>query len=166
VSGPRAALGACIVALSAALPGIAVASGESLQSCAAIAADTQRLACFDRLAAQSAAGKASGAVAAGAPATAAAAAALAPPPAPPPFGLRAAENPAPLEQEISAKVTGFGRHSDGKPTVALEGNGLWELDDTDPLLGVGDLVTIKRSALGSFMLTTPTKRTHRVRRLR
>jgi hypothetical protein len=63
-------------------------------------------------------------------------------------------------------VIAFGRHADGKPTVALEGNGLWELDDTDSLLAVGDLVTIKRSALGSFMLTTPTKRTHRVHRLR
>ena len=156
MSAPHAALGACIATLAAALPGIAVSSGESLQGCAAIAADAQRLACFDRLAAQSAAGKV----------PAAASAAAQPPPKPAPFGLYAAEHPAPVEQEISAKVTAFGRHSDGKPTVALEGNGLWELDDTDSLLAVGDLVTIKRSALGSFMLTTPTKRTHHVHRLR
>jgi len=160
VSPARTALGACVAVLGAVLPGTATSSGESLQGCAAIAADAQRLACFDRLAAQSAAGKA--------PAAAAAVAAPAAPAAaqPPAFGLYKSEHPAPVEQEISAKITAFGRRADGKPTIALEGNGLWELEDSDPLMAVGDVVTIRRSALGSFMLTTPTKRTHRVRRLR
>jgi hypothetical protein len=51
-------------------------------------------------------------------------------------------------------------------TVTLDGGALWELvDDSDPLLAVGDTVTIKRAALGSYLMSTPTKRTHRVRRL-
>jgi hypothetical protein len=169
VRGSRAVIGACIAALAAALPGTALSSGESLQSCAAIASDAQRLACFDHLAAQSLAGKGVTAptpAQARAPAAAAAPAVTAAQPPPAPFGLYAAEHPAPVEQEIHAKVISMGQSSSGKPTVELEGNGLWELTEADPLLAVGDLVTIKRSALGSFMLTTPTKRTHRVRRLR
>jgi hypothetical protein len=158
VSTSRTALGACVAVLGVVLPGIATSSGESLQGCAAIAADAQRLACFDRLAAQSAAGKAPAAAAVAAPVAPAAA-------QPPPFGLYKSEHPAPVEQEISAKITAFGRRADGKPTIALEGNGLWELEDSDPLMAVGDVVTIKRSALGSFMLTTPTHRTHHVRRV-
>jgi hypothetical protein len=50
-------------------------------------------------------------------------------------------------------------------TVTLEGGQLWELDEGDPLLTVGDTVDIRRAALGSFMMETPSKRTHRVRRL-
>lgn len=167
MSGSRTVLGACIAALAAALPGIALSSGESLQSCAAIASDSQRLACFDHLAAQSLAGKVAPAPAAAATAAVAPAATAAQPsPTPAPFGLYAAEHPAPVEQQISAKVIALGQSPSGKPTVALEDNGLWELDAIDPLLAAGDLVTIKRGALGSFMLTTPSKRTHRVRRLR
>jgi hypothetical protein len=51
-------------------------------------------------------------------------------------------------------------------TVTLEGGQLWELDDADPLLAVGETVSISRAALGSFLMETSTKRTHRVRRLR
>ena len=51
-------------------------------------------------------------------------------------------------------------------TVALEGGAVWELDDgADPLLAAGDRVTIHRAALGSFLMETPAKRTHRVHRL-
>jgi hypothetical protein len=157
VSAARTTLRASIALLAAALPGLAASSGESLQGCAAIPADAQRLACFDRLAAQSAAGKLP--VAAAVPAAPATAV------QPPAFGLYKSEHPAAVEQAISAKITAFGRRADGKPTIALEGNGLWELEDSDPLMAVGDVVTIRRSALGSFMLETPTHRTHHVRRL-
>jgi hypothetical protein len=49
--------------------------------------------------------------------------------------------------------------------VLLDGDALWELDEADPLLAVGDVVTITRAALGSYLMQTPTRRLHRVRRL-
>ena len=60
---------------------------------------------------------------------------------------------------------GLGKSASGRTTVALEGGQLWELDDPDALLAAGDTVSISRAALGSFMMLTPAKRTHRVRRL-
>ena len=51
-------------------------------------------------------------------------------------------------------------------TVLLEGGALWELDDADPLLAAGETVTITRAVLGSYMLHTPSHRSHRARRLR
>jgi hypothetical protein len=50
-------------------------------------------------------------------------------------------------------------------TVSLAGGALWVLDDADPLLTVGETVTITRAALGSYLMKTPSQRTHRVRRL-
>jgi hypothetical protein len=112
---------------------------------------------------------ASGAPAAGttagsaAPATAAA--------APPPkesFGLYTAEHPtAPsVAPSLDDRVVATGASASGRMTVTLASGALWELDDVDPLLAVGDVVSIRRAALGSFLLETPTKRTHRARRLR
>ena len=41
-------------------------------------------------------------------------------------------------------------------TVTLDGGALWELvDDSDPLLAVGDTVTITRAALGSYLMQHP-----------
>jgi hypothetical protein len=51
-------------------------------------------------------------------------------------------------------------------TVSLEGGAVWELADPDPLLTVGETVTITRAALGSYLMHTASKRSHRVRRLR
>jgi hypothetical protein len=114
-----------------------------------------------------AAPQAAAAVAAGGAAGAAAKAPSAAAPARDSFGLYAAEHPAPaVAQSLEARVTELGRSPGGHTTVALEGGAVWELTDSaDPLLGVGDLVTIHRAALGSFLLETPAKRTHRVRRL-
>lgn len=82
------------------------------------------------------------------------------------FGLYTAEHPAPaVASSLEARVVELGRSASGHTTVALEGGAVWELDTADPLLGVGDLVTIRRASLGSFLLETPSKRTHRVRRL-
>jgi hypothetical protein len=51
--------------------------------------------------------------------------------------------------------------------VVLEGGQTWVLTELldDPRLGPGDLVTIKRGALGSFMMTTPSKHQYHVRRI-
>lgn len=121
----------------------------ALQRCAAIAGSAERLACYDQLA--------------GRPSQAPAAAA--PPPAE--FGLSPAQRPQPEQvHSISARVVAFGRSAAARPTVALDNGQLWELDQEDPLLAVGDAVTIRRGALTSFLLDSPQHRTHRVRRLR
>jgi hypothetical protein len=60
----------------------------------------------------------------------------------------------------------MGKTIDGRPTVTLEGGALWLLDEADPLLAVGDTVTVSRGVLGSFLLETSTKRLHHVRRIR
>jgi hypothetical protein len=82
------------------------------------------------------------------------------------FGLYAAEHPLPaVAPLLEARVVAVGMSAAGRMTVALEGGALWELDDTDPLLAAGQTVTITRAALGSYLMRTPTRRTHRVRRL-
>lgn len=96
------------------------------------------------------------------------------PPAPaiPPekaFGLSAVQRgPSPGDEieSISAKVMLFGQSKDARPTIALDNGQVWELDGADPLLAVGDEISIRRGALGSFMLRTAQKRTHRAHRLR
>jgi hypothetical protein len=84
------------------------------------------------------------------------------------FGSYSAEHaPAPaVPQTLSARVTAMGKTIDGRPTVTLEGGALWLLDEVDPLLAVGDTVTLRRGVLGSFLLETQTKRRHHVRRIR
>jgi hypothetical protein len=84
------------------------------------------------------------------------------------FGLYQAEHPAPPKPAaaFAGKVVGLGLGANGRPTVEIEGGQLWELDRPDPLLATGDLVTINRGTLGSFLMTTPSGRTDRLRRLR
>jgi hypothetical protein len=137
-----------------------------LKACASIAGPSERLACFNQLAerAASAATAQSGSVGV------AALPAAQPPTAVTPkksFGLYTAEHPAPPKTEPShtAKIVMVGMSSNGRPTVTLEGGELWELDASDPLLAEGNSVMITRGVFGSFLLTTPTGRTHRVQRI-
>lgn len=153
-------------------PLAAQAAGDTAQSglnaCAAIEAADARLACYDNLAGR-------GAGTAAAPAAPVATAAAPAVPAPPAtsaspkasFGLYSAEHPtAPaVAQSFQGVVTSISSSASGHTTVALEGGQLWELFDSDPVLAAGDTVTIHRAALGSYMLETPSKRTHRARRL-
>jgi hypothetical protein len=158
---------------------------NGLKACAAIAAAAERLACYDQLSGRSApaapaAARPGAAQLAPAPApaappapTAAAVASAAPSPAvpapapPQSFGLYAAEHPAPppAAKSLTARVASLGHSASGRQTLALEDGQLWELDDGDPLLAVGDAVTIRRASLGSFMIETPSRREHRARRL-
>jgi hypothetical protein len=84
------------------------------------------------------------------------------------FGSYPAEHPAApqVAKTLTTRVTAMGKTIDGRPTVTLEGGALWLLDEVDPLLAVGDTVTIRRGALGSFLLETHTRRLHHVRRIR
>jgi hypothetical protein len=131
---------------------------SALKACAAIGAPTERLACYDRMAER-----------APPPVAGATAPAASPAEVPKPsFGLYAAEHPAAPKPAglLNAKIIGLGAGADGRTQVTLDGGQLWELDVADPLLAKGDPVTIKRAALGSFIMTTPTGRTHRAHRLR
>lgn len=169
---------------------------SALNACSNIAADGERLACYDRLAGRAvpnappqaapasppaalpAAAITPPAVAAVPAATAPAAAVTAAPalvpatPVPPPgesFGLYEAEHPKPppaaVPPSLEARVAALGTSAGGRMRVSLEGGAVWELADADPLLAVGDTVTITRAAFGSYLLHTPARRTHRAQRL-
>ncbi|HYM27481.1 MAG TPA: hypothetical protein VET66_04995 [Steroidobacteraceae bacterium] len=186
-------LAAAVAAVLAAVSASRTLAGpqEDLAACGAIQDAAQRLACYDRLAGRPAAAAPAAPAkatvpalpAAGAPAAAAAAAAPAPaaplaPAAAPArtqapadarsFGSYSAEHPAApaVPQTLTVQVTALGKTLDGKPTVTLEGGALWLLDEVDPLLAVGDTVTISRGVLGSFLLRTQSKRLHHVQRIR
>jgi len=84
------------------------------------------------------------------------------------FGSYQEEHPATPQAAptLTTRVTAMGKTIDGRPTVTFEGGALWLLDEVDPLLAVGDTVTVSRGVLGSFLLETPGKRLHHVRRIR
>jgi hypothetical protein len=170
VSGAvRARLGLLAGAALGCGAALAQQARPALGDCAAIEDPTRRLQCYDAAAGRPAAPTAP-VVPAAAPTpapVAAAPAAAARADSPQAFGLYPVEHPKPVvAQTLTAKVVTFGRSSQGRPTVTLEGGQVWELlDDADPLLAPGDAVTVRRAALGSFVLDTPSKRTHRVHRL-
>jgi hypothetical protein len=180
---------ALTLAIAAALAAVSAAwaSGgpqEDLAACGAIADPTERLACYDRVAgrpalpATPAVGAPKAAPAAPRPVTSAQPAAAPAQAASPPaqaqgaaaaasFGSYQTEHPVTqVAESLSARVSAMGKTTDGQPTVTLDGGALWLLDEVDPLLAVGDTVTIKRGLFGSFLLETSTKRVHHVRRIR
>jgi hypothetical protein len=168
---------------------------NALAPCVGISSAADRLACYDKLAGRVSAPKAlaaapaaasplaassastspSAASRATAAPAAAASVAAAPAPAAAPteedFGRSkvrmAASSGAPPEiKSITSKVAAFGRSPNRRTQVTLDNGQIWEYqDDPDPLLSVGDSVTIKRATLGSFILLTPTKLSHRVSRI-
>jgi hypothetical protein len=152
---------------------------RALAHCAAIAAAGDRLACYDQLAAghPRTATVASPSVSPTASPIASPAASPAASPQGTPtatkedFGLSTAQmqKAQPVQKQqiesINASVAGIGTSSIGRMLVQLDNGQSWELDSADPLLAVGDAVTIARGALGSFLLTTPSRRTHHARRL-
>jgi hypothetical protein len=138
---------------------------DALAQCAAIVGRDERLACFDALASQqhpasAAAGPAEGVrLVPAVPAESE---------RPEDFGLDPAQR-GQTEQHLSsitARVSGFSHSKQGKIQAELDNGQAWELDEADPLLAAGDPVTIRRAALGSFLLITPSKRSHRVHRTR
>jgi hypothetical protein len=138
-----------------------------LKKCADIGEPLKRLACYDQVAERPV-----GAMAAtGTPAARPSPTSTAPEAVPTKqsFGLYSVEHPAPppvTEALISAKVFSLGSNSRGHGTVTLEGDQVWELDSADPVLAVGQTVTVQRGTLGSFILTTAAGRLHRVHRIR
>jgi hypothetical protein len=154
---------------------------SALRACAALEAAAERLACYDRASGRTTPASAPGAAVVApprtspAPSASEATVATSPPPkaAPTPapaasFGLFAAEHPAPppAAASLTGRVQALGRSGRGRSTVTLDNGGVWELDGTDQLLAVGDVVIIRRAAFNSFLLETPSKRQHRALRLK
>jgi len=181
----RLALSTAILAACAA--GAAGAEDpHTLEQCRAISNTAERLACYDKLAGSASASRAppsSSAAAAPAAPVSTAPVSTAPAAAATPaaaasakdFGLSkvqkerangAANSPAEMKA-ITAQVTGFREGPSGRPRVLLDNGQAWEYEENgDYLLAIGDSVTIRRASLGSFLLVTPAKLVHRVRRIR
>jgi hypothetical protein len=189
----RLALSTAILAACAA-GGALADDPNGLTQCSSISNTAERLACYDRLAGRASASKAqpsspAAAAPAGAPVSAAppaAAPAAAAPAAATPvparasnagdFGLSkvqkeradgAAPNSPAEIKSITARVTEFRKGPSGRPRVLFDNGQTWEYEeDGDYLLAIGDSVTIRHASLGSFLLVTPSKLVHRVRRIR
>ena len=134
---------------------------SALKKCADIVSIQERVACYDRLAERpdQLAGRPEQLTERAATPVAAAPKET--------FGLYSAEHPvAPRAAAVTVKVASIASSSSGHPIVTMEGDQVWELDAIDPLLKSGDAVTISRGTLGSYIMTTPTGRTHRLHRLR
>jgi hypothetical protein len=163
---------------------------NALAPCIDISSSADRLACYDKLAGRVSAPKALAASPSAPAPSAAAPSAASPAPAAPAavasVAGATAPSAAPTEEDfgrskvrkaassgappkitsITAKVAAFGRSPNRRTQVTLDNGQIWEYqDDPDPLLSVGDSVTIKRATLGSFILLTPTKLSHRVSRI-
>jgi hypothetical protein len=180
----RLALSTAILAACAASAALAE-DPKTLAQCSDISNTAERLACYDKLAGRAPASRAppsssAAAAPAAAPVSAApAGAAATPAPAAAAgakdFGLSkvqkerangAANSPAEIKS-ITARVTGFREGPSGRPRILLDNGQDWEYEeDGDALLAVGDSVTIRRASLGSFLLVTPARLVHRVRRIR
>ena len=163
----------------AALAGAAPASNPDLAHCAALTASEERLACYDSLTcagignaderlacydklAKARPGRPAPAPAAGAAPTPSAAGTA----GDASFGVvRHANAPKPAElEQIKAVVSAVSVDRMGTVSVALQNGQTWAFHDPEAPLKAGDEVTIKKGALGSFLMTTPARHTYRVQR--
>lgn len=82
------------------------------------------------------------------------------------FGLSKRQLPVTPEgpQLIKALVTQVSVNRLGNVFLSLDNGQSWTFHDPDALLRSGDAVTIRRAALGSFLMTTPSRHTYRVQR--
>jgi hypothetical protein len=170
----------------------ATVDSGALAHCAAITAADERLACYDSLArpkprpaaaasstpasgkasshaaappaAPTTAAKAAPAAAAAGATTAAAAAGTAADSAQS-FGLTKHATPAEEGADhIQAQVARIDTDRLGNVRLSLDNGQVWTFNAPDTLIRVGDAVTIKRGALGSFLLRTPEHHTYKVQR--
>ena len=147
-----------------------------LARCAALEATDARLACYDTLAGRPVGGNVPSPDRATATVTPAVASSLAPTTAAPApadadrhFGLSAAQqHTAPQgPQAIQARIAQITVDQLRRSYVILDNGQTWASIEGEVILDSGELVTIKRAALGSFMLVSAqSKRSYRVRRVR
>jgi hypothetical protein len=186
----QATLLVCFASAAGASP-----SNEEMARCAAVAAPETRLVCYDALAHRAAdktasvaapairSGVSSGAVVAneaeaiaptGAAPTAAAPTAAAPTATeasagdPRNFGLTAVQqHTADLgPKSIAARISIVSSDQNGRVYIVLDSGQTWTVLDNDGRLAAGDAVTIKRAALASFLMMTPSNHSYRVRRVK
>jgi hypothetical protein len=69
-------------------------------------------------------------------------------------------------EQIKAVVDQVTEDRLGNLSVVLDNGQTWTFMETGGSLRPGEVVTVKRAALGSFLLTTRARRSYRVRRLR
>ena len=128
---------------------------DELARCAAIAMSDARLACVDALALSAAKPASAGQPAAEHPA---------PPFAEPPHARRAQDATVPQSIQVRIERVLGGRSATERVSVRLDNGQTWLLLEDGAELSPGDSITIKRAALGSFLLLTPSHRSYRVRR--
>jgi hypothetical protein len=82
------------------------------------------------------------------------------------FGLTKHAVPSAEEgpDHIQAQVTRIDTDRLGNVRLSLDNGQVWTFNAPDTLIRVGDAVTIKRGALGSFLLRTPEHHTYKVQR--
>lgn len=154
-------------------------SSAELVRCAAITGANERLACYDTLAhrvmpaaapAASATSTAAPAASAatGAPTSASTAAAAKGGAASKEqeFGLTKHQETAPDQPDlINGVVTQLTGDRQGNLYVRLDNAQTWTFNAQDTLLRVGDKVTIKRAALGSYLMILPDHHSYRAKRV-
>jgi len=156
-------------------------SGQAIARCAAISASDARLACYDALAnrtgapaaamphAAQPAPPASSPVAGSAttPVATVAAAAAPSPEDPSQFGLSPVQRHVAVAgpKEEHAQIVSISFGVVGHATIVLDSGQTWAVLDSDNLVSSGDKVVIKRAALGSFLMTTPSHHSYRVHRI-
>ena len=176
-----------VATLTLLVPGAHAAVDEAARRCAEIARDADRLACYDRLfapathhdVAQSAAPTSNAAPPMEATPTSAAAstatAAVASDQLRRDFGLSAADKNARTRQEerpadldsISVTIQSVSRRSTGEQVFRTSDGQVWVEVESGSRVRVepGDSVTIRKAALGSFVLVTSSKAGTKVRRV-
>jgi hypothetical protein len=181
-----------LLAASAITTATAGPSNDDMARCAAIQAPDTRLSCYDALAHRPA-DKTPAAVAKTAPspaappassATSTSSASAAPTPSaaavqaptaaaaiaadPQNFGLTAVQQHTTDlgPKSETAHISIVSSDQSGRTFVVLDSGQTWTVMDSDGRLSGGDAVTIKRAALGSFLMLTPSNHSYRVRRVK
>ncbi len=140
---------------------------DDLAVCAGIHAKSERLACYDKLAADARQSPPAGPSAGAAPAPPATA--VAPVYDEKTFGLTKQQQHLPAESRgpdsLQAGVSRITTDTTGKAVMTLDNGQTWTFSGAESLLRPGDMVTIKQASLGAYVMTTPTRRSYHVRRI-
>jgi hypothetical protein len=162
---------AFLVVIFLASPGMETASAhdasEGLRACMNEGDDARRLQCYDTEMARQVSGSST------APAATASSAAGAPLSPEERFGLndeqaRKKQNidETPAIDRLSATITGLSRRAQGELVITLSNGQVWAQKQAASFeVKVGDAITIKAAALGSFLMSTASGRSTRVTRL-